>query len=699
MIKGRIQEFLLHPAFLSLIVWAVLILTIPIHLTKYRVKHIADEYTSSKTSLFYEDLDSDGNSECISIDLNDQEQTKIIVSRDNKILDQYNLRYQPLYINQVYFNDYNNDSFKECYVFTISQDSIFLNIIDPIRSGKTILSNRFIDLRRKAQNSDDTPQIFPVGTVAGQDKRFNDLIFIITAGYSTQPRNVYRYLINEDSLIKSPENGAVIHGCLISDINGDSLPEFLLNVGATGNLDESYPFTDRYSWLMILDNTLKYFFPPIKIGGNPSRIQVLPFQTKNKTHVLAFYDYFGSDDIQSSFYLFDTKGNKIKEKPITDYEPAFSKIFPNKDIKRQTFFFLKNRNTEIVEIDSSLQEISTIKIPQIRYGYPIAEIDLDFDSKKELIFQGIDQKTLIFVQDNFKYPVSWQYNSDDFNPLFSQFLKVGDKPIIYVQFSDHGSYISYEKNPFYYLRFLLYFAIFFAIFFFISLIGRVQRYRLEMKKKNEMKMVSLQMKAIKNQIDPHFTLNVLNAIGSLYSDEKNREKADYIFSKYAKLIRQTVITSDQVTVTLAEELDFVKNYIEIEKFRCDNSFNYSITVDKDSNMESRIPRTLIHTFVENAIKYGIRRRTEGGILNIDIQTVNGILSIIVEDNGKRVGLHDASINGTGKGLTILKELIDLYYRLENVKITYTLQNITEGNGTFSGTQAIIRIPTRNPRYS
>ena len=74
-----------------------------------------------------------------------------------------------------------------------------------------------------------------------------DIIFYINTGYSKQPRNVYRYLIDEDSIIKSPESGAVIVGGLIHDIDCDSLPEILLNGLATGNLDELFPFTDRYS--------------------------------------------------------------------------------------------------------------------------------------------------------------------------------------------------------------------------------------------------------------------------------------------------------------------------------------------------------------------------------------------------------------------------------------------------------------------
>ena len=77
-------------------------------------------------------------------------------------------------------------------------------------------------------------------------------------------------MIPEDSLVKSPMSAANPTGCLITDINNDSLPEFLLNVLATGNYDEDFPYTDEYSWLMVLDNKLKFLFPPVKFSEHPS---------------------------------------------------------------------------------------------------------------------------------------------------------------------------------------------------------------------------------------------------------------------------------------------------------------------------------------------------------------------------------------------------------------------------------------------
>ena len=347
MIKDRLKDLGTHPVFVSFIFWVFIILLIPSFFSKYRVKNIGEEYTDPKSMQFFYDLDSDNQSEKISLDLNDAGQTKIIVSRNNKIFDEYNLKYQSANNNSFFTGDYNHDGFKECYVFTCSQDSIFINIIDPVRLRKVIVKNRFVDFRRKILQSGDQPYIEKVGMIEGLSKNHYDLVFFISTGFSKQPRNVYRYMIAEDSIIKSPESAVVVAGCRIADINNDSLPELLLDVNAAGNFDEGFPFTDQYSWLMVLNKNLKFIFPPVQLGKYPSRLMVLPLKLKSRWRLVLFHDYFGTENIRSAFYLYDSKGNKLSEKPIEDYESLYSSILVYSDENQETFYFLKNRKGEI----------------------------------------------------------------------------------------------------------------------------------------------------------------------------------------------------------------------------------------------------------------------------------------------------------------------------------------------------------------
>ena len=123
MIKDRLLQYIIHPVFISLIIWTVSIFFIPPLFSRYRVQHIGEEYTYSKTYFYYSDLDSDGTSEIISVDLNDTKQIKIIVYKGDKVLgEEYDLKYQPSGTYNVYTEDFNNDGYKECYVFTMNQD-------------------------------------------------------------------------------------------------------------------------------------------------------------------------------------------------------------------------------------------------------------------------------------------------------------------------------------------------------------------------------------------------------------------------------------------------------------------------------------------------------------------------------------------------------------------------------------------------
>ena len=377
-------------------------------------------------------------------------------------------------------------------------------------------------------------------------------------------------------------------------------------------------------------------------------------------------------------------------KPYSDFESTSFNFFENKH-GRGTFYFLRNRNAEISEMDASFNQVKSIRIPAIEYDKPLMILDADLDGRKEYLFQGSGHRSLVITKDDFTFPVIFEYKEPG-EPIITRKLTNGSKPEIFLQFNGYSSLISYSKNPLYYLRYPVYVLIYLGVFAFITLLAQIQKYRLSLKLETEKKIAGLQMRAIKNQIDPHFTLNILNAIGSLYATETDREKADYLFGKYARLVRQTVISSDQIIVTLAEEIDFVQNYIELERFRCDNSFNYTIETDEEVDMNKRIPKTLIHTFVENAIKYGVRNRPEGGMLRISIGKGDKHYVVSVEDNGPGMGFADKTVLGTGKGLRIVNELIDLYFRLEKARITYSVSNDSASDKIPEGTRVLIALP-------
>ncbi|NSW95447.1 MAG: histidine kinase, partial [Bacteroidales bacterium] len=580
MSRERIEEFILHPAFLSIPIWVAVIIILPPIFSKYAVRHLKDVFSVDVISYFYSDLDCDGNSEKISVDLADDERTKIIVYKNDRIVDQFNIEYQPTHLSSILFDDYNHDNYLEIYVFTASDDSIFLSIIDPLKSGKTILSGRYVDSWQKAEDSDSNPSIRPLGTMEGGESQ-SDLFFVIQSGYCLKPRKLYRYIIDRDTLFKSPEAGFNISNCIIKDLDNDNMPEFIPEIQAPGNYQVEYPYTDMFSWFIIFDHEMKFMFDPVKILPYPSDAYTVPVKYDGKLHLAAYFKYTGSEEIPSSLCLFDIKGNKLKEMIVDNIDKSNSRIFTADYNGNQTFFFLKNLDGEVEEYDSQLSIVKKITISPLGEFSPRESMDVDGDGRKEYIFASGDTKSIVFVRDNFRDPAFYHLEEglkaiETFHT--SLYLENGSKPAIYIQFPGHGLMLRYQKNPLYYLKYPLYASIYGSILAFILILSRIQSYRLRQKQETEKRIASLQMKAIKNQIDPHFTLNILNLIGSLYSNPKNRKKADYLFGKYARLIRQTVISSDQIIVPLSEELDFLRNYPDLEKFRNEDNFSYSIEI-------------------------------------------------------------------------------------------------------------------------
>lgn len=391
MFKNRLKERLSHPAIFALPVWAIIMLFLPPLFQKYKISTVSEKHTPENIWYYYSDMNSDGNSEEISIDLNDTKQTKIIIRKGGKIINEYDVKDQISKWNRLFFNDYDQDGFQELYVFTMNDDSIFLSIIDPFRYNRIILERRFIDFRYQVNFSDDIPYIVPVGMMSHQNNQLKDFIFYINTGFSRKPRRIYRYMVLEDSLIKSPETSVAIIGCSIFDIDGNNLPNCVISTLATGNYkNENPPFSDSYSWLMILNNDLDFRFEPVKLMPHPARSIATYFKSGKEKYILLFHDYLGTENISSGFDLYSLNGIKISTFLLNDFEAEYSSIVIPRNSVKGSFYFIKNRKTEITEYSKDFKKIKNLRIPEIAYGTPIYLMDLDSDGKDEFIFKGRD---------------------------------------------------------------------------------------------------------------------------------------------------------------------------------------------------------------------------------------------------------------------------------------------------------------------
>ncbi len=218
---------------------------------------------------------------------------------------------------------------------------------------------------------------------------------------------------------------------------------------------------------------------------------------------------------------------------------------------------------------------------------------------------------------------------------------------------------------------------------------RAMQERLE----TEKRIAELQLLSIYNQIDPHFTFNAMNSIASVVLKEE-KEKAYRFFVKLSSLIRQVLTSGDRLTRTLSEELVFVQNYLEIEKLRFRDTFEFEIDVRQPVDLDREVPKMVIQTYVENAMKHGLLNKTGGtGRLEIKVWDEAGDLHIEVGDNG--IGREQAAklrMAGTGKGLMLQHFYYDFFDRYNRQKILHDITDLFGDDGEPAGTRVTVIIP-------
>ncbi len=190
----------------------------------------------------------------------------------------------------------------------------------------------------------------------------------------------------------------------------------------------------------------------------------------------------------------------------------------------------------------------------------------------------------------------------------------------------------------------------------------------------------LKVTALKAQMNPHFIFNVLNSINNFILKNEKELASDYL-TKFAKLIRVTLKNSSQSTVSLKEELDTIRTYVNLEQLRIEDGFDLIINNNQNLDLNQiEIPPLSLQPYVENAIWHGLySKEAEDKKIEISISSkLENTLNIIVKDNG--IGREASSkLNLEVKksfGTKITKERIKMIYpnSLVEIKDIYSSNN-------------------------
>jgi hypothetical protein len=143
----------------------------------------------------------------------------------------------------------------------------------------------------------------------------------------------------------------------------------------------------------------------------------------------------------------------------------------------------------------------------------------------------------------------------------------------------------------------------------------------------------LAVKSLRGQMNPHFIFNALNSVNQYISQNDERAANKYL-SDFSKLMRAVMETSKHDLISLSEELDILKLYLQLEHSRFKDKFDYILHIAEDiDTSEFDLPPMLIQPFIENAVWHGLRYVDEKGVLTIAVKKVQEGLLVTVSDNG------------------------------------------------------------------
>jgi Histidine kinase len=674
--------------FLAIFPAALLILFLPPIGSKY----ILDVENGSKYSgqIKYEDLNGDSISECILARTEKPYNAIVVVNNESQIYDQWNLPDTLIEnISDLYFGDYDHNGLKEIYIFSVKEDSVFLNVNEFFKPSGLHINRRFIT-KIQLVNGTYFSVVFFCGFFDSNGDGKDELYFGFNSGYGREPRRLFCFDLVQQKLTESSFTGNIPFDYQMEDMDGDLRPEIFGNMTAPGNYKSKVPFSDSSTWLMIFDDKLNFKFPPIQFKGYTNGLFVKSFHLNNNKYYILLHTYSGVDSsiLKPAVMIYSSRGDLLRSRSLADLgigHYAFLTVFRNK--QKDEIVLVEKK---IYILNEKLELKRSIELPFHSSIYAF-EADINSDGENDLLlYSDIEEKLIVFNSDfsikaekDIKMTINrWQFShiryKDHSHKLF---LKAGQ----------NYYYMQLKKNKYYLLGFIADPVIYLAFFLFILLVQKITTYQLSQRENLKRRLINLQLQSVKSQLDPHFTFNALNSIAALIYED-NRQSAYDNMNRFTQLLRRMLNDADRIYRSLREELEFVTTYLDLEKLRFGNKFKYEIHVGDGINQNEQVPKMVLQTFAENAIKHGIMSCVEGGILIIKAEKEQDYLKLVVEDNGIGRAKSTGQSTSTGIGLKITNEFYEILNQINKRPIRHSITDLYNETGQAAGTRVEIWVP-------
>jgi tetratricopeptide (TPR) repeat protein len=210
----------------------------------------------------------------------------------------------------------------------------------------------------------------------------------------------------------------------------------------------------------------------------------------------------------------------------------------------------------------------------------------------------------------------------------------------------------------------------------------------------------LEMQALRAQMNPHFIFNCLSSINRFILINKTEEASDYL-TKFSRLIRMALHNSEKPLITLESELEALRLYLDLERLRFKNAFNYSITFINTIDINAvYVPPMLLQPFAENAIWHGLMHKKDTGSLEIQLCAEEKTLTSAIIDNG--IGRNMAAAfnsrsaeKNKSMGVEITAGRLALLNKSKNEAAVFNIEDLFDVEGNGCGTKVVLKMPYKD----
>jgi tetratricopeptide (TPR) repeat protein len=235
------------------------------------------------------------------------------------------------------------------------------------------------------------------------------------------------------------------------------------------------------------------------------------------------------------------------------------------------------------------------------------------------------------------------------------------------------------------------------LFFLLTLRHKNEKLRLKQR------AAVLEMKALRSQMNPHFIFNCLSAINHFILNNETDRASEYL-TRFSRLMRMVLVNAGKTTISLEEELNMLKLYLNMEQLRFKDAFDYFIYCDPEVQPSMvNVPSFVLQPFCENAIWHGLLHKEGKGQLNIHLKMKAGILICTIKDNG--IGMEKAAELKTGSvekqysfGHKLSAERLALFNGKNNGGASFTIQDVKDETGNTTGTVVTLQIKNNKQVY-